>query len=90
VTDAMKARGIRTVLSVTDGFHEYRAMAILSDHGFQPAASPSTTSPIKNSKAMPYFFKEAAEAALGRVVGYQLLSQWTSTVSQFHPHVNHG
>jgi uncharacterized SAM-binding protein YcdF (DUF218 family) len=74
VAPELKARGVVTVLVVTDPFHEDRSMAIASTFGFTPYPSPTTTSPITGWSTVPYFAKETLAVAAGRVVGYGVLS----------------
>ena len=74
VAPPMKARGVSTVLVVTDPFHEDRAMAIASTFGFSPSPDPTATSPITGWATVPYFAKETVAVAAGRIVGYGLLS----------------
>ena len=74
VADPLKARGVSTVLIVTDPFHEDRSMAIAGTFGFQAHPSPTTTSPITGLAIVPYFAKETVAVAFGRIVGYGLLS----------------
>ena len=69
----LKARGVTSVLMVTDPFHEDRSMAIASALGFVPSPTPTQTSPIKGTATIPYFLKEAVGVALGRVIGFQNL-----------------
>lgn len=69
----LKPRGVTTVLIVTDPFHEDRSMAIASDLGLTPHPTPTRTSPISGLATIPYFLKEAAGVALGRIVGFQRL-----------------
>ena len=69
----LHARGLSDVLVVTDPFHEDRSMAIATDVGLIPHPTPTQTSPISGSAAIPYFLKTAAGVALGRIVGYQHL-----------------
>lgn len=69
----LHARGVTTLLVVTDPFHEDRSMAIASDLGFTPYPTPTQTSPITGTATIPYFLKEAAGVALGRVIGYSHL-----------------
>jgi len=69
----LKARGVHTVLIVTDPFHEDRSMAIASDLGFTPYPAPTQTSPITGMSTVPYFLKEALGVGLGRVIGFQNL-----------------
>ena len=76
VAPQLHAKGVKTVLVVTDGFHEDRAMAITSDFGFLPSATPSEASPIHGAAEFGYLAKEAVEVAVGRIVGYGTLSSW--------------
>ncbi|MHB8219985.1 MAG: YdcF family protein [Acidimicrobiales bacterium] len=69
----LKARGVHTVLMVTDPFHEDRSMAIASDLGFTPYPAPTRTSPITGTATVPYFLKEAVGVGLGRIIGFQNL-----------------
>lgn len=74
VAPALRARGVHTVLVVTDPFHEDRAMAIASSYGFSPSATPSQHSPIHGVEELGYLIKESVEVAVGRIVGYGTLS----------------
>ena len=74
----LKARGDTDVLIVTDPFHEYRSMAIATDVGLTPHPTPTQSSPITGSAVIPYFLKEAAGVALGRIFGYQRLHSLAS------------
>ncbi|MDA8355709.1 MAG: YdcF family protein [Actinomycetota bacterium] len=69
----LRARGVHTVLVVTDPFHEDRSMAIASALGFTPFPAPTQTSPITGTATIPYFLKEALGVGLGRVIGFQNL-----------------
>ena len=71
---AMKAHGVKSVLVVTDPFHEDRSMAILSTFGFSPSPTPSRSSPITGTALVPYYAKETLEVAAGRLIGYGTLS----------------
>jgi len=71
----LRAHGARTVLITTDPFHEYRSMAIASELKLLPSPTPTQTSPISGWATVTYFMKEAAGAALGRIVGYNHL-EW--------------
>jgi len=70
---ALRARKLDRVLIVTDGFHEDRSLAIATDVGLRAWPVPATTSPITGWSTVPYFAKETAGVALGRIVGYQRL-----------------
>jgi uncharacterized SAM-binding protein YcdF (DUF218 family) len=60
---------------VTDPFHEARSLAIASSVGLTPIPTPTETSPIRGSATIPYYAKEAIGVGLGRVIGYDHLSQ---------------
>jgi uncharacterized SAM-binding protein YcdF (DUF218 family) len=75
VAPELKAHGVVTVLTVTDPFHEDRAMAITSSFGFSPSPTPSLHSPIGGFSLVLYFAKEAVEVSAGRIVGYQTLAR---------------
>jgi len=74
----MKAHHIVTVLTVTDPFHEYRAMAISSSQGLQPLPSPVPNSPTIKHSLWKYYLKETFDVGVGRIVGYGRLSSWTT------------
>jgi uncharacterized SAM-binding protein YcdF (DUF218 family) len=74
VAPGLKGRGVKTLLVVTDPFHEDRAMAIASTFGFEPMPDPTPTSPITGWRTLPYFLKETVAVAAGRIVGYGALS----------------
>jgi len=84
VIGQLRAKHIVTVLTVTDPFHEYRAMAISSSQGLVPSPSPVPDSPTIKYSLWRYYLKEALEVGVGRVVGYARLSSWTTTVSNVH------
>ena len=69
---------------MTDPFHEDRAMAISSSQGLTPYPSPVRNSPtIKHALAV--LLKETFEVGVGRIIGYHLLSEWTTTPVTTHP-----
>jgi uncharacterized SAM-binding protein YcdF (DUF218 family) len=78
VAAALLKRGLTSVLTVTDPFHEYRAMAIASDFGLAPYPSPVADSPTSHYGLWRYYLKETLEVGVARVVGYQRLSEWTA------------
>jgi uncharacterized SAM-binding protein YcdF (DUF218 family) len=71
----LKSHHVRTVLIVTDPFHEYRSMAIASELKLVPWPTPTQHSPISGWSTVPYFLKEAGGAAVGRIIGYSHL-EW--------------
>ena len=72
------ARGDTTVLIVTDKFHVARSMAIASSVGLSPHPTPTQTSPISGISALPYYAKETAGVALGRIIGFDHLNSINS------------
>ncbi|MDE3222260.1 MAG: YdcF family protein [Acidobacteriota bacterium] len=78
VIGQMRARHLVTVLSVTDPFHEYRAMAIASSEGLKPTPVPVADSPTVKHSLWRYYLKETLAAGVGRIVGYGRLSSWTT------------
>ena len=65
---------IKTVITVTDPFHEYRAMAIASAQGLIPYPSPVRDSPTIKYQLWRYYLKETLDVGVGRIVGYARLS----------------
>jgi uncharacterized SAM-binding protein YcdF (DUF218 family) len=78
VLPKLKHHHIKTVITVTDPFHEYRAMAISSAQGLIPYPSPVRNSPTIKYQLWRYYLKETLEVGVGRVVGYGRLSHWTT------------
>lgn len=78
VIQKLKAHHIRTVITVTDPFHEYRAMAISSAQGLVPYPSPVRNSPTIKYQLWRYYLKETLEVGVGRIIGYGRLSHWTT------------
>ena len=78
VLPQLRAHGITTVITVTDPFHEYRAMAIASAQGLTPHPSPVRDSPTSRYGLWRFYLKETLEVGLGRLVGYKRLSSWTT------------
>jgi uncharacterized SAM-binding protein YcdF (DUF218 family) len=76
----LERRGLHQVLIATDGFHEDRCLAIASELGLQAKPVPATSSPIKGWSTFPYFMKETAAVAIGRIIGYSHL-EWLHDVS---------
>ena len=67
----LKARGIREVLLVTDGFHSARVDLVAGEVGLKGYSSPATNSPIRGSAVIPYYFKETLAVAAGRIIGFR-------------------
>ncbi len=78
VVERLRSLHVVTVLTVTDPFHEDRAMAIASSQGLAPYPSPVKNSPTVQHSLWKYYAKETFEVGLGRVLGFGRLSSWTS------------
>jgi uncharacterized SAM-binding protein YcdF (DUF218 family) len=78
-------RGDTTVLVVTDPFHEDRSLAIASSLQLDPSPTPTHTSPIRGFSAVPYFAKETLGVAIGRVIGFDHLSDLHSSLGLLGP-----
>ena len=76
VLPKLTSHGIKTVLTVTDPFHEDRAMAISSSQGLVPYPSPVRSSPSEKSSLWKFYAKETVEVGVGRIIGYSTLSHW--------------
>jgi uncharacterized SAM-binding protein YcdF (DUF218 family) len=84
VVPLLKAHHLKTVITVTDPFHEYRAMAIASAQGLTPYPSPVRNSPTIKHELWRYYLKETLEVGVGRIVGYGRLSSWTTKATSIH------
>ncbi len=76
VLPKLKAHGITTVITVTDPFHEDRAMAIASTQGLTPYPSPVRNSPTVKHSLWKYYLKETFEVGIGRIIGFQRFHSW--------------
>ncbi len=74
------SHGDKVVLVVTDPFHEARSLAIASSVGLDPSPTPTQTSPIRGWSTVPYYAKETVGVGLGRIVGFDHLSQIHSSL----------
>jgi len=79
VAPLVKAHHLYNVITVTDPFHEYRAMAIASSQGLFPVPSPVENSPTIKHSLWRYYLKESLEVGVGRIIGYGRLSSWTTS-----------
>jgi uncharacterized SAM-binding protein YcdF (DUF218 family) len=77
---ALVARGDTTVLVVTDPFHEDRSLAIASSLHLDPSPTPTRTSPIRGVSTVPYFAKETLGVGIGRIIGFDHLSELHSSL----------
>ncbi len=66
-------RGVTEVVLVSDPFHMARVNDIADQVGLTGYPSPTQTSPITGTAVVPYFAKETAAVAVGRVIGFRRL-----------------
>ncbi len=78
VAGQLKARFLYNVITVTDPFHEDRAMANASAQGLFPVPSPVENSPTIKYSLWRYYLKETLAVGVGRLIGYGRLSSWTT------------
>ncbi|MGH9096286.1 MAG: YdcF family protein, partial [Acidimicrobiales bacterium] len=74
------AHGDKTILLVTDGFHEARCLAIATSVGLSASATPTQTSPIRGWSTVPYYAKETLGVGLGRIIGFNRLTSLHSSL----------
>jgi uncharacterized SAM-binding protein YcdF (DUF218 family) len=82
--DFLHQRGIKSVVLVSDPYHEERVELIADEVGLSPHLSATTTSPIRGMAVLPYFAKETVEISIGRIVGFRALAHvdrgWGSVI----------
>lgn len=71
VADLARARGIGTVVLVSDPYHSLRIRLMAEELGLRAYTSSTTTSPVDGWSAVVRHLKEAAGVALGRVIGFE-------------------
>jgi uncharacterized SAM-binding protein YcdF (DUF218 family) len=76
----LKGRDLRHVILVSDPFHDERIRSMAEGLGLSPLVSPTRTSPIKGTSELPYYAKETVAVALGRLVGYRNLSNFSRSL----------
>ena len=73
----LAARGLDTVLIVTDPYHALRSKLIAEEVGLSAAVSPTPTSVVTGTKAVQRHLTEAAGVGIGRIVGFDRLDDLT-------------
>lgn len=80
VARQLKAHHLYSVITVTDPFHEDRAMANASSQGFSPIPSPVENSPTVKNSLWRYYLKETVAVGVGRIIGYGRMSSWSTSL----------
>lgn len=73
----MEAAGVASVALVTDPYHALRSRLIVEDAGFEVDVAATPSSVVTGGAAMRRQLEEAAGVALGRVIGFDRLSDLT-------------
>jgi uncharacterized SAM-binding protein YcdF (DUF218 family) len=74
------AHGDKSILLVSDRFHEARCLAIASSVGLTASPTPTWTSPILGWSTVPYYAKETVGEGLGRIIGFNHLTSLHSSL----------
>jgi uncharacterized SAM-binding protein YcdF (DUF218 family) len=77
VAVALRARGLDEVILVTDPYHSYRSELIAEEVGLDARVSPTPTSVVTGWSSARRHLMEAAGVSLGRLVGFERLSDLT-------------
>jgi uncharacterized SAM-binding protein YcdF (DUF218 family) len=77
VADVLHARGLRSVLLVTDPFHALRSRLTAEELGLEAYVSPTDTSVVTGGKSFVRHLEEAAGISVGRILGFDRLSGLT-------------
>jgi uncharacterized SAM-binding protein YcdF (DUF218 family) len=68
---------VESVLIVTDPYHALRSRLIAESVGFEAYVSPTPTSVVSGARELRRELGEAAGVAIGRIIGFDRLSELT-------------
>lgn len=85
VAGLLTARHQTQVILVSDPFHDLRISQMASDLNLSAVVSPTRTSPIRGTAAIPYYAKETLDVGLGRLIGYRRLSELSTSLGLVRP-----
>jgi uncharacterized SAM-binding protein YcdF (DUF218 family) len=77
VSRLLKARGLSSVLLVSDPFHSLRIRLTAQELGLTAYVSPTRTSPVRGARAFAKEMKEALGISVARVIGFRRLFSLT-------------
>ena len=77
VAEILDARGLDSVLIVTDPYHALRSRLIAQEVGMVAFVSPTETSVVTGASSFKRQLGEAAGVAVGRIIGFERLSGLT-------------
>jgi uncharacterized SAM-binding protein YcdF (DUF218 family) len=75
--EAQMGGEVESVLIVTDPYHALRSRLIAESVGFEAYVSPTPTSVVSGSRELRRELGEAAGVAIGRIIGFDRLSELT-------------
>jgi uncharacterized SAM-binding protein YcdF (DUF218 family) len=76
-SELLAARGLSSVVVVTDPYHSLRTKLIAEEVGLTASVSPTPTSVVDGRAELGRELKEAGGVALGRLIGFGRLSEIT-------------
>jgi vancomycin permeability regulator SanA len=76
VAQILRNRGLSQVVLVTDPFHCLRSRLIAQELGLDAVAAPTQTSVVRGSHNLRLHLREALGVAVGRLVGFERLTNW--------------
>lgn len=79
-SDILKARGLRSVVLVSDGYHAARIEDIATELGLDAVTSPSSRASLFGVGDWRHVVGETFRVAAGRTVGYGRLDRWRAAV----------
>jgi uncharacterized SAM-binding protein YcdF (DUF218 family) len=77
VSKIMQARGLHSVLIVTDPYHSLRSRLIAQDLELVAYVSPTRTSPLRGASAVSRHVREALGVAVAHLIGFANLERLT-------------
>jgi uncharacterized SAM-binding protein YcdF (DUF218 family) len=77
VSKIMQARGLHSVLIVTDPYHSLRSRLIAQDLELVAYVSPTRTSPLRGASAVSRHVREALGVAVANLIGFANLERLT-------------
>ncbi len=77
VSEILDAKGMTSLLIVTDPYHSLRARLIAQDLDLQAYVSPTRTSPVQGSENLRRHLREAGGVVISNVIGFAQLERFT-------------
>ena len=77
VAEILDERGLGEVLIVTDPYHALRSRLIADEVGLDASVSSTDTSVVEGGRNVERHLQEAAGVAVGRIIGFERLTDLT-------------